>query len=104
MTDQASLYVRAPVSTTARLELEYTPFAPTYTLQLAYGDLPIGLSTLVDSDGRLIARSEPFVVGPGQTSIRLTSESGCSPVEPAGGRFRRCVAFYVSRVKLIPAP
>lgn len=103
-TNQASLYVRAPVSTTARLELEYRPFAPTYTLQLAYGDLPIGLSTHVDSDSRLIARSEPFVIGPGQTSIRLTSEAGCSPVEPISTGFKRCVAFYVSRIELIPAP
>jgi hypothetical protein len=104
MTDQASLYVRAPVSTTARLELEYSPFAPTYTLQLAYGDVPIGLSTHVDTDGRWSVRSEPFEVGPSQTSIRLTSESGCSPIEPMDVGFRRCVAFYVSKIELIPMP
>ncbi len=104
MSDQAGLYVRAPLSTTMRLELEYRPFAPTYTLQLAYGDLPIGLSTHIDSDGQFIARSEPFVVGPSQTYIRLTSESGCSPIDPAGARVKRCVAFYVSRIALVPQP
>lgn len=99
---RATLYVRTPVSQTVQMQIQYSPYAPTHTLQLQYGSAPIRLSIENGPQGQLTARSEPFVVGPNETIIALISPEGCAPIEPIGNRFNRCVAFYVSRIELTP--
>lgn len=93
MSGQATLHVRAPVSRTVRMQIEYSPFAPTYTLQLQYGSVPLKLSIENGPQGQLTARSEPFVVGPNEDTIALISPEGCSPIEPIGNRFNAALRF-----------
>lgn len=99
--EQATLWARAPISRAVQIEMRYRPLSPTQTLRVLDGDRALALETRSDTDGFIVSRSMPLEIGPTPKLVTLVSETGCAPIEPVGGRFRRCVAFYFSDIRLV---